>query len=66
MNVEFAHEVELVGLDGFEADAENGGSLFYGVALGQQLHYFALAAGEGISTHGDRSRGAECCVVAEA
>lgn len=46
MEVEFFHDVLAVFFDGFDADAESGGDLFVGQALGDELEDFGFAFGE--------------------
>ena len=45
MDVEFAHEVELVRLNRFDAELEIGGDFLDGFALGEHFEDFALALG---------------------
>src|SRR6202451_301439 len=49
VNIQFAHQVELVRLHRLHADSENRRCLSYGMAFGEQLHHFALAKSEGTS-----------------
>src|ERR1035437_621847 len=50
VDIEFAHQVEFVGLDGFYAEFEGAGDLFDGSALGQHFENLALAFGERAET----------------
>ena len=47
MNIQLAHQVELMGLDGFDAEIEGGGDLLDRLAFGEHLENFAFAFGEG-------------------
>src|ERR1035437_9062869 len=50
VDIEFAHQVEFVGLDGFYAEFEGTRDLFVGSALGQHFDNLALAFGERTET----------------
>ena len=46
VDIELAHQVELVGFDGLDAQVEVGGDFLDGPALGEHLEDFAFAFGE--------------------
>jgi len=46
VNIQLAHQVELVGLDGLDAELEGGGDLFDGLAFGEHFEDSAFAFGE--------------------
>src|SRR5262245_26443720 len=50
VNVQLAHQVELVRLDGFHTEVEIAGDFFDRIALGQHFEDFALARGQGGET----------------
>src|SRR5674476_1274446 len=50
VDIEVAHQVEFVGLDGLYAEFEGTGDLFAGSALGQHFENLALAFGERTET----------------
>src|SRR4051794_39354448 len=47
MNIELAHQVELMGLDSLHAQVESGGDLLHGSSFGEHLQDLALAFGQG-------------------
>src|ERR1035438_7450837 len=50
VDIEFAHQVEFVGLDGLYAEFEGAGDLFDGFAFGQHFENLALAFRERATT----------------
>src|SRR5579862_9541495 len=46
VNVQFAHQVELVGFHSLHAEVQIAGDLFYRVSFGQHLQHFAFTRGE--------------------
>ena len=47
MNVQLAHEIELVRLHRLDAQVQVAGDLLDGLALGEHLQHLALARGQG-------------------
>ena len=50
VNVEFAHQVELVRFHRLNADSRAAATFLHGMALGEQLHHFAFAQSQGTSS----------------
>src|ERR1035441_1197089 len=50
MDIEFAHQVEFVGLDGLYAEFEGAGDVFDGFAFGEHFENLALPLGERAET----------------
>src|ERR1035438_3209171 len=50
VDIEFAHQVEFVGLDSLHAEFEGAGDIFDGFAFGEHFENLALALGERAET----------------